>query len=48
VTESAEDMQARVQASFDRQGMLSTLGVEVTSVGPGKAELAADLEQFVG
>jgi hypothetical protein len=27
-------MLARVQASFDRQGMMSTLGVEVTAVQP--------------
>jgi len=39
VTESDEalaDMLARVQASFDRQGMMSTLGVEVTAVERGK------------
>ena len=33
-------MLARVQASFDRQGMMSTLGVEVTSVGPGAVEMS--------
>jgi acyl-coenzyme A thioesterase PaaI-like protein len=33
-------MLARVRASFDRQGMMSTLGVEVTSVEPGKVEMS--------
>ena len=33
-------MLARVRASFDRQGMMSTLGVEVTSVGPGTVEMS--------
>jgi hypothetical protein len=32
VTETTEDMLARVRASFDRQAMMSTLGVEVTAV----------------
>jgi hypothetical protein len=35
VTESDESlagMLARVRASFDRQGMMTTLGVEVTAV----------------
>jgi uncharacterized protein (TIGR00369 family) len=39
VTESDEslaDMLARVRASFDRQGMMTTLGVEVTAVERGK------------
>jgi uncharacterized protein (TIGR00369 family) len=40
VTESTEEMLARVRASFDRQGMMSTLGVEVTAVQPGKVEMA--------
>jgi uncharacterized protein (TIGR00369 family) len=40
VTESTEDMLARVQASFDRQGMMSTLGVGVTSVEPGKVAMS--------
>jgi uncharacterized protein (TIGR00369 family) len=40
VTESTEDMLARVQASFDRQEMMRTLGVEVTSVGPGTVEMS--------
>jgi uncharacterized protein (TIGR00369 family) len=34
--ESLADMLARVRASFDRQGMMSTLGVEVTAVERGK------------
>jgi uncharacterized protein (TIGR00369 family) len=33
-------MLARVQASFDRQGMMRTLGVEVISVEPGKVEMS--------
>jgi uncharacterized protein (TIGR00369 family) len=36
IAESAEDMLARVRASFDRQGMMRTLGVEVTTVERGK------------
>jgi uncharacterized protein (TIGR00369 family) len=44
VTESAaesnEDMLARVRASFDRQGMMSTLGVEVTAVERGKVVMS--------
>jgi acyl-coenzyme A thioesterase PaaI-like protein len=40
VTETTEDMLARVQASFDRQGMMSTLGVEVTAVEPGKVAMS--------
>ena len=38
--ETTEEMLARVRASFDRQGMMSTLGVEVTSVEPGKVEMS--------
>ena len=38
--ETIEEMLARVRASFDRQGMMSTLGVEVTSVEPGKVEMS--------
>ena len=33
-------MLARVRASFDRQEMMSTLGVEVTAVEPGKVEMS--------
>src|SRR6516162_4052246 len=33
-------MLARVQASFDRQGMMSTLGVEVIAVEPGRVEMS--------
>jgi uncharacterized protein (TIGR00369 family) len=39
VTETSEAMLARVRASFDRQGMMSTLGVEVTAVEPGRVEM---------
>ena len=38
--ESTEAMLARVRASFDRQGMMGTLGVEVIAVEPGRVELA--------
>jgi uncharacterized protein (TIGR00369 family) len=33
-------MLARVRASFDRQGMMATLGVGVITVEPGRVELA--------
>jgi uncharacterized protein (TIGR00369 family) len=33
-------MLARVRASFDRQTMMSTLGVEVISVEPGQVEMS--------
>ena len=33
-------MLARVRASFDRQGMMGTLGVEVVAVEPGKVEMS--------
>ena len=36
----AEAMRARVQASFDRQAMMATLGAELVSVEPGRVELA--------
>ena len=39
-TESTEAMLARVRASFDRQGMMTTLGVEVTAVEPGRVEMS--------
>ncbi len=38
--ESAGDMLARVRASFDRQGMMTTLGVEVTAVERGKVRMS--------
>jgi uncharacterized protein (TIGR00369 family) len=38
--ESTEAMVARVRATFDRQGMMATLGVEVVNVEPGRVELA--------
>jgi uncharacterized protein (TIGR00369 family) len=40
VTETSEAMLARVRASFDRQGMMNTLGVEVTAVEPGRVEMS--------
>ena len=39
-SESAEAKLARIRASFDRQGMMATLGVEVVSVESGRVELA--------
>jgi len=38
--EPPEAMRARVQASFDRQAMMATLGAELASVEPGRVELA--------
>ena len=38
--EATEAMLARLRASFDRQGMMSTLGVEVTAAGRGRVEMA--------
>jgi uncharacterized protein (TIGR00369 family) len=38
-TESAAAMAARVRTSFDRQGLMSTLGVDVLDVEPGRVEL---------
>jgi len=40
VTESTEEMLARVRASFDRQEMMATLGVEVTAVERGKVRMS--------
>ena len=39
-TDSTEAMLARVRASFDRQGMMTTLGVEVVAVEPGRVEMS--------
>jgi uncharacterized protein (TIGR00369 family) len=39
-TESTEAMLARVRASFDRQAMMTTLGVEVIAVEPGRVEMS--------
>jgi uncharacterized protein (TIGR00369 family) len=39
-TESTEAVLARVRASFDRQGMMTTLGVEVIAVEPGRVEMS--------
>ena len=38
-TESTEAMLTRVRGSFDRQGMMTTLGVEVITVEPGRVQL---------
>ena len=38
--ESTEAMLARLRASFDRQGMMATLGVEVTAAERGRVEMA--------
>ena len=39
-TESTEAILTRVRASFDRQGMMTTLGVEVIAVEPGRVEMS--------
>jgi uncharacterized protein (TIGR00369 family) len=39
-TESTEAVLARVRASFDQQGMMTTLGVEVIAVEPGRVEMS--------
>jgi uncharacterized protein (TIGR00369 family) len=36
---SAEAKLARIRASFGRQGMMATLGVEVVAVEPGRVEM---------
>ncbi len=33
-------MRARLRASFDRQGMMATLGAEVVAVEPGRVEMS--------
>ena len=43
--ESLADMLARVRASFDRQGMMSTLGVAVTAVERGKVWMSLGHDQ---
>ena len=40
MTETSEAILARVRASFDRQAMMTTLGVEVTAVEPGRVEMS--------
>lgn len=40
MTETTEEMLARVRESFGRQGMMATLGVEVTAVEPGRVQMA--------
>ena len=40
MTETTDEMLARVRASFDRQGMMATLGVEVIAVEPGRVEMS--------
>ena len=39
-TESTEAMLARIRASFGRQGMMATLGVEVIAAEPGRVEMS--------
>ncbi|HEU5220135.1 MAG TPA: PaaI family thioesterase [Gemmatimonadales bacterium] len=52
MTESSGAMEARVRASFERQGIMRTLGAVLTGVGPGTAEIRlpyrADLTQQHG
>jgi uncharacterized protein (TIGR00369 family) len=38
-TESVAVMKARVRTSFERQGLMATLGVDVLNVEPGRVEL---------
>ena len=38
-SESGEAKLARIRASFGRQGMMATLGVEVITVEPGRVEM---------
>jgi uncharacterized protein (TIGR00369 family) len=40
--ESADQMRARVRASFERQAMMSTLGAELSSVEHGRVDLVLD------
>jgi len=40
VTETTEAMLARLRASFGRQGMMTTLGVEVTAAEPGRVDMS--------
>ena len=40
MTETSEAILARVRASFDRQGMMTTLGVEVIAAEPGRVEMS--------
>jgi len=43
--EPPDAMRARVQASFARQQMMVTLGVELTSVEPGEVQLSLPYDQ---
>ena len=38
-------MAARVRASFERQAMMSTLGVRISAIGRGRVELAIDHDE---
>ena len=40
MTETSEEILARVRASFDRQAMMTTLGVEVIAAEPGRVEMS--------
>lgn len=42
LTESPEEMTARVRASFERQAMMATLGVRLSAVRRGRVELLLD------
>jgi len=39
-------MLARLRASFDRQGMMTTLGVEVTEAEPGRVAMSLPYDRF--
>ena len=41
VAEAAgHDLERRIRSSFDRQGLMRTLGAELVSVAPGSVEIA--------
>lgn len=37
--EASAEVQARIRASFDRQGLMSHLGAELAHVGPGRVHI---------
>jgi hypothetical protein len=39
---------ARVRASFDRQGLMSTLGVDVLNIEPGRVSVVAERRDQLG
>jgi uncharacterized protein (TIGR00369 family) len=43
ITGMPENIQARVQASFDRQSMMATLGATLAAVAPGRVDILAPI-----